>query len=475
MAGPRLALATALVAAAVSTTVPAADVITVGREARTALTLVVYAQDTGAVVQDARRVDLPRGAATVRFLDVPPQLDPRSVSLRPRTGTIDVRTQGFRFDLASPDLLLARWIGQEVELVETDRDLRTQVTPATLLAVQPTRVFRIGDQIVLDHPGRVRLPLGGQEPVLQPTLTWTVRSERGGDTTLEASYATSGLGWQADYVLAVAEDERHADLTGWVTLVNDSAATYDEAAVSVVAGEVHQVREGPRPMARMLSAEAAGAAPQADAVETRPFEYHRYDLPGRTTVAPGETTQVRLLGAHDVPIEKRYVVDSHGGWYRSGRGDVEEPLPVQARLEFENESAGALGRLLPAGIVRVYARDAEGRTTFAGEDRIGHVAEDERVRLMVGRATDVVATRRQTDHRRVTVKPFEVETAAEVRLRNHKKRAVTVEIRESIGGTWKVVESSHPAERLDANTLGFEIEVPPGGETVVRYRLQVGR
>jgi hypothetical protein len=97
------------------------------------------------------------------------------------------------------------------------------------------------------------------------------------------------------------------------------------------------------------------------------------------------------------------------------------------------------------------------------------------VRLSVGRATDVVATRRQTDHRRVSVKPYDVETAAELRLRNHKKQPVTVDVRESIAGTWTVVDSSHPGERLDATTLGFSVAVPAGGETVVRYRLQVGR
>jgi hypothetical protein len=471
---PRLLLGVAVACAATTTGVHADDVVTVGREARTALALVVYAQGTGAVVQDTRRVALPRGAATVRFLAVPPQLDPRSVSLLARTGSVEVLAQRFRHDLASPDLLLARWIGKQVELVETDRDLRTQVTPATRLAVHPTRVFQIGDRIVLDHPGRIQVLPGDEAPVLEPTLTWSVRSDRGGDATLEATYATTGLGWEADYVLAVAADERHADLTGWITIVNDSAVTYDDATIAVVAGEVHQVRKEPRPMVRALAMEAADAAPQGSARETQSFEYHRYDLAGRSSLAPGETTQVRLLTASGVPIEKRYVVEGHGAWHWSARSEVEEPLPVQARLEFVNDRASELGRLLPAGVVRTHARSADGRATFAGEDRIGHVAQDERIRLSVGRATDVVATRRQVDHRRVTVKPYEVETAAELRLRNHKKQAVTVDVRESIGGTWTVLESSHPSERRDATTLGFEVPVPAGGETVVRYRLQVG-
>jgi hypothetical protein len=228
-------------------------------------------------------------------------------------------------------------------------------------------------------------------------------------------------------------------------------------------------------MVRAMAMEAADVAAQGYDGESQPFEYHRYDLTGHISLAPGETTQVRLLRAGGVPIEKRYVVQGQGAWYWNARGEIDEPLPVQARLEFVNDRASELGRLLPAGVVRVHARDTDGRATFAGEDRIGHLAEDERVRLSVGRATDVVATRRQTEHRRISVKPYDVETAAELRLRNHKKQPVTVDVRESIAGTWTVVESSHPGDRLDATTLGFSVAVPAGGETVVRYRLQVGR
>jgi hypothetical protein len=95
------------------------------------------------------------------------------------------------------------------------------------------------------------------------------------------------------------------------------------------------------------------------------------------------------------------------------------------------------------------------------------------VTLEIGEAFDVVATRTQTDYRALNVRPYDVEVAFEVRIRNHKDVPVTVSVREPVGGEWKVVESSFPAVKVDAGTIGFEVPVPKDGEAVLRYRVQI--
>ena len=453
----------------------AADVIVVDRDARTDLALLVYAQSDGSIVRDTREVTLPRGEVALRFVDVAARLEPRTVVLRSHSGDVDVHTQRFRNDLASPEALLTRWIGNEVELVQEDDTLRTQVTPATLLAVRPQQIFRIGDRIVLGHPGRIRLPPSDGELLLEPTLTWTLTSPARGRAALEASYSTTGLGWEADYAFTVDADATHADLVAWVTITNASGTSYDDATVAVVAGDVQRVARAVRPVARAMALETSPAADAARPVESTPFEYHRYDLPGRISLAADEVTQIRLLTATGVPVEKRYLVESHARWHRGPHPDGEQPLPVRVRLVFTNDTASALGRLLPAGVVRVHTTDDEGRSTFLGEDRIGHTARGEVVRLSTGTATDVVASRRQVERRQVSVKPYEVETTTEVRLRNHTPRNITVQVRDTIVGTWSVVDTTHPTERVDATTLGITVAVAAEGEETVRYRVQVGR
>ena len=130
---------------------------------------------------------------------------------------------------------------------------------------------------------------------------------------------------------------------------------------------------------------------------------------------------------------------------------------------------------LPAGVVRVYQPDAAGTLQLLGEDRLRHTPKDEEVEIEAGNAFDVVASRVQTDYRELNVKPYEIETAFELTLRNRRRDATTVQVREPVGGEWKVVESSHPAVKVDADTLGFDVPVPAGGEVVVRYRVAVTR
>ncbi len=97
---------------------------------------------------------------------------------------------------------------------------------------------------------------------------------------------------------------------------------------------------------------------------------------------------------------------------------------------------------MPAGIVRVYQSDTRGGVHFVGEDRIGHTPKDEVVNLRIGRAFDVVAERKQIDFEKIATNVYEVEY--EVVLRNHKATPITVEVNEPVGGTWRVLRSTHP-------------------------------
>jgi hypothetical protein len=135
--------------------IPAA---TVSRSARTDLAVTVYNEDLG-LVRDTREFDVPSGESVVRFEDVAARIDAGSVNVRAPKG-LSVVEQTYSFDLTSPEKLLERFVGKEVELVESDR-LRERVTPAVLLSTAGGNVFRIGDKIALGHPGRGRRCDGG--------------------------------------------------------------------------------------------------------------------------------------------------------------------------------------------------------------------------------------------------------------------------------------------------------------------------
>jgi hypothetical protein len=470
-----------LSSAAIFSNVPAgADVVVLGPEQRTAIGLTLYSQENLALVQEVRHATLPAGDSEVRFTAVPEQLDPRTLALSTldKGAALVVHEQTFRYDLGGGDRLLARWLGKSIELVETDEQLTTKVTNAELLALGPPPVYRIGDRLLLGHPGRVQLPPLGAELFLTPTLSWMVTSAGAGPRELEASYATRGLGWEADYTLRLAEAEAPATarLTGWITLRNDTDGAFEPATIALVAGRIHRVQAPvPQGAAFRMRAEAMVSDAGATAREEPLLDYHRYSLPDPVALPAHETKQVPLLVADDVKVERTYRVTAAGLYVGISPDEDEQTLPVDIRLALVNDRGHGMGKPLPAGIVRVEAPASSGTVEFVGEDRIGHVAEGERIELRVGEASDLVAKRRVTEYRQTGTKPYEAEAAVAITLRNRTDKDVRVEIREPLPGSWKVTESSLEPERVNATTLGFTAAVPAKGSLDVTYRVQLGR
>lgn len=455
-----------------------AETIVLGPEQRTTVGLTLYAQENLALVRDVRHATLPAGELVVRYTGVPEQLDPRTVSLHAEQGgpVLRVHEQTFRYDLASPEQLLARWLGKSVELVETDEQLATKITNADLLALGNPPVYRVGDRLLLGHPGRVQLPPLAGESYLTPTLEWTVTSAREGACELAASYAAAGFGWEADYTLTLASTDSPttARLTGWVTMRNDTDGGFERATVALVAGRIHRVARPAAKRMRAMHAEAVVADAAVPSPEPR-LGQHRYALADPVDLDAHQVKQVPLLAADGVRVARTFRVTGPGLHPHGPAGEDEQSLPVEIRLRTRNERGHGLGKPLPAGIVRVEAPTSAKTVEFVGEDHIGHLAEGEALDLLVGEATDVVAKRRQIDYRQTGTKPWEAEATVVLTLRNATDAEVAVEVREPIPGAWKVLESNLEAERVNAATLGFAATVPAKGSLDIRYRVQLGQ
>ncbi|HUP19739.1 MAG TPA: DUF4139 domain-containing protein, partial [Gemmatimonadota bacterium] len=436
-----------------------------------ALAVTVYNGNLG-LVRDQRTLGLQSGIFTLPFRDVASQIDPTSVAFRAlgHPGEVDVLEQNYEFDLLTPAALLEKYVGETVTLIMT-LDGEERSVEAKLLSTQGGMVYQIGDSIALNPPGRVVLPALRGDLRSSPTLVWTLRSGRAGNEPVEVSYLTGGLTWKADYVVTLSEDSRRLDLGGWVTIDNRSGATYPDARLKLVAGDIHRAPQPtPQYAARML-AEAAAARDESEFQERTFYEYHLYDLPRPTTIKNNQTKQIRLLEGTNVRTEKVYVL-AGAPWYYTQSYGGEQGLKVGVYQEFENDRDNGLGIALPAGTVRLYQADTDGTLQLVGEDRIDHTPRDERLRLKVGEAFDIVADRRQTAFDVIT-SGHVYEAAFEVVIRNHKDEAVTVQVIEPLPGDWELLSSSHSHRDLDAFTVRFDVPVEANGETTLRYRFRV--
>jgi len=426
-----------------------------------------------ALVRETRRLNLPAGGTgKLRFMDVPAQINPRTVHLESLTapGDLSVIEQNYEYDLISPQKLMEKYVGRDVEIVEQAPDLSTRTVRAKLLSMNGGPVYQVEDRILLNQGGKVSLPSLPADLVARPTLVWTLAAAKSGKHEIEASYLTDGMNWSADYVALVSTDDKTTGWNGWVTIDNHSGATFEDATLKLVAGDVRRVT-APMNQAydRMeMSAKAAGA-PQFQ--EEGFFEYHLYTLERPSTIKDNQTKQIALLEGSNIPVTKRLLLTGQPYWYRGQFGTLTQNEKVSVTLELTNSQKDGLGMPLPKGTVRVYKKDASGAAQFVGEDSIDHTPKDETIRLKVGDAFDVVADRTQTDYR--VLSPHEIESAYEVSLRNRKEEDVTVTVREPVGGDWKLLSSSIPGTKKDAGTLEFQVPVPKGAEVKLSYRVRV--
>jgi hypothetical protein len=440
---------------------------------RTSAAVTVYNVNL-ALVRETRSLTIDRaGVAALRFMDVPSAINPKTVHLKSLTspGALSVLEQNYEYDLISPEKLLEKYLGKEVEVVEQAQDLTTRVSKATLLSVNGAPVYRIGDRIVLNQTGKITLPSVPADLVARPTLVWTLRSDKPGAQEVEASYLTDGMNWAADYVAVVDADDKATDLTGWVTIENHSGAAYRDATLKLVAGDVRRVTPQAPAAYDGMRAEIKTMAAAPQFAEESFFEYHLYTLERPTTIKDNQTKQINLLQAPGVPMVKRLLLAGQSAWYRNRYGTISKDEKVQVVLEIKNSKEAGLGIPLPKGTVRVYKKDRSGAEQFVGEDAIGHTPKDETVKLKVGEAFDLVADRTQTDYK--VLSPRQSESAFEIALRNHKDEDAVVTVREPIGGDWEIVQSSQSFKKLDAGTVEFEVKVPKGQEVKLTYRVRV--
>jgi hypothetical protein len=448
-----------------------------------ALAVTIYNENL-ALVKDLRQVTLPRGESHLAFEEVSAQIRPETALLRNLTDAKGfwVAEQNFDFDLLTPQKLLEKALGQKVRVISLKprpegQGMKEVVEEATVLAAAQGVVLQFADRIETGAPGRIVFDQVPEHLRPRPTLVIDLHSNDAKSQKLELSYLTGGLSWKADYVANLSADEKTLDLSGWVTLTNQSGASYPNALLQLVAGDVNRVKDAEkaeRAMGRMMEMSKAAAAPQMQ--EESLFEYHLYTLDRPTTLLENQTKQVALLSATSVPIKKEFRLQGQGHYYSGSYGNLGQKLKVGVFVSFENKESANLGKPMPKGTVRVYKRDGEGRAQFVGEDNIDHTPKNEEITLKLGDAFDVTANRKQTDFKKIGGNGrynYIYESAYEVEIKNAKKEAVTVQVLEPMPGDWEMISNSHPFTKETSGTARFKVPVPAEGSTKLTYRVRV--
>jgi hypothetical protein len=442
-----------------------------------------------ALVRDDREMKIKQGRSQLSFTDVAALIDPTTVTFAslsdPATRVLE---QNFQFDLVSTQKLLQKFIDRQITVDKPNGNSIVPIT-GTLLSATDGIVLKGNDGAIYSLPGYSSMKFpdlpGGLNT--QPTLVWDIQSPNGGAQKTRVTYQTGGITWWADYNLIFNEgadaNSGMLDLSAWVSVINQSGASYADARLKLVAGDVQRVQPQANYTMRREVLEMAAAAPadKAGFEQKDFFEFHLYTLGRRTTLPNNSTKQIELFDqAKQIPAKKilLYYGAPQPYFYPSPATDRDIGIPMNKKvdvyLEFKNDKQFGLGVPLPAGRLRVSKLDdADGSLEFIGEDKIDHTPKDEEVRIKLGSAFDVVGERRQVSFA-VDSSAKWMEEEIEVKLRNHKPQPVDVVVKENLyrWSNWKILTKSHNFAKEDARTINFPVRVEKDGETVVRYRVR---
>lgn len=409
------------------------------------LALTVY-NDGFALVQEIRSIPPLSDDHLVYYTDVPERIESNSVQVK----GLKVTELTYEYDLMDRLKLLEKYVGHEVRLInkKTGED-KTYL----LLDVQNGLVFadRLTREIVLDAEGEIRLPDGPEEVMLKPTLVWRFKEQTAED--LRVTYLTRGLSWDADYVAQIREND--FDLTGWVTITNNSGMTFEEAKVKLMAGTVNRA-----PMLRQKTMAFEQNVSEMEPERQAFGEYYLYTLPERLTLTNRQQKQVQLFSAYQIKSHTVYEVDAYS----------DHPTVY---FTFRNDASNGLGFPLPRGRFKLYKENPkDGSSEFIGEDFIPHTAVGELVRIKSGEAfdvtveSDVVAEYKKDG--------YEYEEVVYL-IRNQKDQPIELIINHSTSyGIFDVVESTHTWKRKDDDIQIF-VPVPAKSEVKVAFTIRYDR
>ncbi len=429
------------------------------------LFLTIYNQDL-ALVREVRSLDFKKGMFEIKFRDVAARIDATSVHFKTLKfpEQVTILEQNYQFDLVSSEKILEKYIDKTIQLItKQDKEYKGELLS-----------FDGGGLTLKDQNGAIRIisraevrdlffPALPEGLITRPTLVWQLDSDISGKQDAEVSYLTSGINWHSEYVAVTDKDDKNIELSGWVSIDNRSGATYSNAKLKLIAGDVHRVEEEVR---KVLAYEAAAldAKRGVPFEEKAFFEYHMYTLSRPATVKDKEIKQLTLFPSTTVKAQKIFTYD---GARDGGK--------VRVNLEFLNSEKEGLGIPLPKGKVRVYKEDVDKSQEFLGEDLIDHTPRDEKVRLYVGNAFDIVGERIQTDYKRISddVQKY----SFQISLRNHKDEKAEVVVIEhlSYGGDWEILSSNYDYVKKDAFTIEFKIPLEKNSEKKLNYTVQYVR
>jgi len=449
------------------------------------LSLSIYNQNL-ALVKDMRSADLKSGINDIIFDGVARDIQAETAIIY--GNDIKVNEQNYSYNLMSYENFINQSIGKTVRTVQFNPERGENVYDNAQLIgyANGEPILRFSYGIESNFPGRVvfdEVPTGMSN---KPTLEAKLDVKNGGNKNLYLAYLTSGISWKTDYVANIKNNNK-LDLTGWVTISNNSGVDYERAKIQLVAGDINIERSAasrPR-MAKMMMASNMMADSEAMSFGIQPESinsYELYTLPNIVTVKDQQNKQIALIEKNDVTYKKEFHLRSPLYFGNTGNNDFENRHPSIIYV-IDNTAQSNLGISLPGGIVRFYENDKNSNLQFIGSNHIGNTAKEDTLRLNLGDAfnisvsgkitvaEDAELSRKPENNCAVikTLKSYE----AEISVNNSEDVKNSVVIEQSFPSDYKITKENIKSESKNASTRQWIIDVNKNAKETLKFSVDV--
>ncbi len=440
----------------------------IGSDQRESVSLTLYNQNLG-LVRENRKLPPLQAGQEITLEDVSQQLQVESLRI---SNAGQILEQNLNTNVLNQQSLLAHYTGKTLQLARlnpaTGQEL---VSTVKLLSVEGNRALIKRDNrfetIPLNNQWRFIFPSLPQQLLAKPSLNFR-SSGTNRKQTAQISYLSAGLNWNMDYVLTLSDSGQYVALDGLASLSNQTGTDFKQADIKLLAGELYQpnnrykMRQRGMEVMSAMSADTAASPPREQLQD-----FHLYSLPRKTDLLNGQVKQVSLLSAKDIKIDRGY---SYQFLIYPTLERNQHRVKPELTVKFKNEKANQLGMPLPAGNLRTFAPDSNGHLQFIGGANINHTGEGNEVEVKLGKAFDLSIHRKQT-HFSKTFNGFLV--GQELRITNSRSTPATLELTGNFPLKWNMKSSSHPHEKVLGGSVRWLVEVPPKGDAVVKFKVEM--
>ncbi len=338
-----------------------------------------------AMIHETRTATINKaGKVKLMYPGIPSSIDTSSV-IASFEQEAKLFSQNYSFDIISYESLLNHHIGKRV--LYTEKDDSVEIKEGILLSTSPL-LIQEKNYGAIYIPNQLFFPNIPKDMAVKPSLFWNIQTDAK-KLDIDLKYLTRDMSWKSDYTLNIIDDTK-LNLNAWITITNNSGATYTDADITVLAGEVKQASSIPK--TQSYARKRLRSAPEN--IKNESFSgYHIYKIPFKETIKNREKKQISFIQKEDISYD-RYAINSQAFSF-SNFGKRE--LSFDQTIEFINSQKNNLGIPLPKGTIRVYQEDKSKISRFIGSENISNIPQDEKVKIVIGKHFDIVATEKIID------------------------------------------------------------------------------